>query len=64
MKVIVFIILALADYGMLVAGNPSAYKELARFNAVSGKCWSAPVVANGSICSISKKERVCFQVRP
>ena len=59
-------ILALTDYGtlVLVEGNSSAYKELARFKAVTGKCWSTPVVARGHIYVRSTKEGACLRVSP
>jgi len=34
--------------------SPDAYKELAAVQAVSGKCWAAPVLANGRIYARSK----------
>ena len=39
-------LLALNDTGELVgiAARPDAYKELGRFKAVDGKCWSTPVL--------------------
>ena len=59
-------ILALADNGDLVVVEPSpaAYKELARFKAVAGKCWSTPAVSNGCIFVRSTEEGTCLDVRP
>jgi outer membrane protein assembly factor BamB len=55
-------ILALTEKGDLVvaAAAPGAYKELARFKAVAGKCWSTPAVSNGRIFVRSTKEAVCL----
>ena len=59
-------ILALTDYGelVLIGGNSSVYKELARCKAVIGKCWSTPVVARGHIYVRSTKEGACLRVTP
>ena len=57
-------ILALTDGGDLVVVEPSpdAYKELARFKAVDGKCWSTPAVSNGCIYVRSTEEGTCIDV--
>jgi hypothetical protein len=55
-------VLALTDKGDLVVveAAPGAYKELKRFKAVTGKCWSTPAVSNGRIFVRSTKEAVCL----
>ena len=57
-------ILALSDDGHLVViqASPSAYKELGRVKAVSGKCWSTPILSGGRIYARSTKEGVCIDV--
>lgn len=57
-------ILALADSGFLVVVEPipTAYKELARYKAVAGKCWSTPAVSNGCIYVRSTEEGTCLNV--
>ena len=57
-------LVALSDAGQvtLVDPAPDAYKEVARFQAVSGKCWSTPAVANGRLYVRSTKEGACFDV--
>lgn len=57
-------LLALSDAGDLVLINPTPqkYSEVCRFNAVKGKCWSTPSVANGRIYARSVKEGACFEV--
>ena len=59
-------VVALSDKGdlVLVAANPDKYKELARANVVSGKCWSTPVLANGRMYVHSTKEAACVEVGP
>ena len=57
-------VLALADNGELVAfeAKPAAYKELARFKVLDGKCWTTPIVSNGQVFARSTKEAVCLDV--
>ena len=56
--------LALADDGQLavVEAVPDAYKEVARFKAVAGKCWSTPALSNGRVFVRSTKEGACFDL--
>ena len=55
-------LVALSDNGqvVLVEANPSAYKEVARAKAISGKCWSTPAISNGRLYVRSTKESACF----
>jgi outer membrane protein assembly factor BamB len=55
-------LLALGDRGQLVLieATPAAYKELARTQALAGKCWNHPVISNGRIYARSTKEGVCL----
>ena len=55
-------VLALAENGDLVVVDttPDAYKELARFKTVAGRCWSTPAVSNGSIFVRSTDEGICL----
>jgi len=57
-------LLALADDGQLVVVEavPGAYKEIARFKAVAGKCWSTPALSNGRLFVRSTKEGACFDL--
>lgn len=57
-------ILALADDGqlVLVAANPEAYTELARFRPLNGKCWNTPAVSNGRLYVRSTLEAVSLDV--
>ncbi|MBM3829199.1 MAG: alcohol dehydrogenase [Verrucomicrobia bacterium] len=56
--------LALSDAGDLVVveASPSGYTEVSRAKAVTGKCWSTPVVSNGRVYVRSTKEAACFDV--
>jgi outer membrane protein assembly factor BamB len=56
-------LVALTDAGDVVLINPipEKYSELARFNAVKGKCWSTPSIADGRIYVRSVKEGACFE---
>ena len=57
-------LLALADDGELVAvdPNPSAYKEICRTQAITGKCWSTPALSDGRVYVRSTKEGACLDL--
>lgn len=57
-------LLALADDGQLVAIDPTPgeYKEICRFQAIEGKCWSTPAMSNGRIYIRSTKEGACLDL--
>jgi outer membrane protein assembly factor BamB len=57
-------ILALSDTGdlVLVAPDPSAYTEIDRFTALSGKCWNVVAISDGRIYARSTTEGVCLDV--
>jgi outer membrane protein assembly factor BamB len=55
----------LSEKGELVVAEPAAdgFKPIARAQVLGGKCWTAPVVANGRIyCRNSKGDLVCVDV--
>jgi outer membrane protein assembly factor BamB len=56
--------MALADDGQvaIVEADPSGYKEVGRFKAVAGKCWSTPALSNGRLYVRSTKEGACFEL--
>ncbi len=60
------VLVALNDRGevVLVDPQPGAYKELARFPAVAGKCWNHPVVSDGRLFVRSTREGACLDLRP
>ena len=67
-------VLALSESGalVLVEPNPSAYTEIARYQALDGslssvpglpvKCWNVPAISNGRIYARSTSEAVCLEV--
>lgn len=57
-------LVVLGDAGQvaLVEATPAAYKEKARFQAVAGKCWSTPTLADGKLFMRSTKEGAAFDV--
>ena len=57
-------LVALSDTGevVLVEAKPDAYKEAARFKAVTGKCWSTPAYCDGRIYVRSTKEGACLDL--
>jgi outer membrane protein assembly factor BamB len=59
-------LIALSDDGhlALVEATPAAYREVARFKALDGKCWTTPALANGRLYVRSTKEGACFELPP
>jgi hypothetical protein len=57
-------LIALTDAGRVVVIDPSPekYKEKARFQAVTGKCWSTPAFAQGSLYVRSTIEGAAFDL--
>lgn len=57
-------LLMLTETGALVLidPTPAGYSELARFQAVAGKCWNVPAVSSGRIYVRSIKEVAAFDV--
>lgn len=57
-------LVALTDAGqvVLISPSPAKYSELARFQAVTGKCWSTPTLSDGRIYARSTKEGACYEV--
>jgi outer membrane protein assembly factor BamB len=55
-------LVALADDGkvVVVEASPEGYKEIGRFKAVTGKCWSNPAWSRGRLYVRSTKEGACF----
>lgn len=58
-------LIVLSDKGELsvVRANPARFELLARTQAIGGKCWTAPVLANGRIyVRNAKGDLACFSV--
>jgi outer membrane protein assembly factor BamB len=49
---------------VLVACDPQEHRELGRFQAVSGKTWNHPAVAQGRLYVRSADEMACFELQP
>jgi outer membrane protein assembly factor BamB len=47
---------------VLVAANPSAHRELGRFQALHGKTWNHPVIAHGRLFVRNAEEIACYEV--
>jgi len=49
---------------VIAEANPAAFKPLARFQALGGKCWTTPVLSHGRLyCRNSKGDLVCFLLK-
>jgi outer membrane protein assembly factor BamB len=57
-------LLVLSERGelVLIKPDPSACTEVARAQAVTGKCWNAPAISDGHIYARSTSEAVCLDV--
>jgi outer membrane protein assembly factor BamB len=57
-------LVALSDAGVLVQidPNPARYTEKARFQAITGKCWTTPAFSEGRIYVRSTKEAAAFDL--
>ncbi len=47
---------------VLVAPDPTAYREIARFQALTEYCWNHPVISNGRLYARSSSEMVALEV--
>ena len=59
-------LLLFTESGELVLADPdpTAYREREKFQAISGKCWNSPAVADGVIYARSTTQIAAFDVRP
>jgi hypothetical protein len=60
------LLLVLSESGeaVLLAADPHAQKELGRFQALDGKTWNHPVVANGRLFARNAEEMACYVLEP
>jgi hypothetical protein len=60
------VLLVITERGevVLVATNPKRHEELAKLQAIEGKTWNHPVVANGRLYVRNAEEMACFDVSP
>ena len=54
------VILSGAGELALVSANPERYEELARFQAIHGKTWNVPAIAEGKLLVRNAVEMACF----
>jgi outer membrane protein assembly factor BamB len=59
------LLIVLSDKGalLLVEATPDAYRELARFQAMEGKAWTAPALANGRLYLRDHDEIVALEMK-
>jgi hypothetical protein len=55
----------LGDRGKLalVAATPEGFREKSSLQALGGKCWTVPTVANGRLYLRNEKELVAYDIR-
>ena len=58
------LLLVLTEEGevVLVEATPEAHREVARFEALSGKTWNHPVVTQGKLLVRNAEEAACFEL--
>lgn len=59
-------LIVLGNQGELIVAeaSPTAFKAIARAQVLGGKCWTAPVLANGRIyCRNARGDLVCLDVK-
>jgi outer membrane protein assembly factor BamB len=47
----------------LVEATPTAFTELARFQAIKGKTWNVPAISDGLLLVRNESEMACFRLR-
>lgn len=59
------LLIVLSDQGtlLLVEATPAAYTELARFQVMEGKAWTAPTLANGRLYLRDQDEIVALEMK-
>lgn len=58
------VLLVLSESGevVLVAADPSGHRELATLDALDGKTWNHPVIADGKLLVRNAEEAACFEL--
>jgi hypothetical protein len=59
-------LIVLSDNGILalVEAKPGAFREMSRFQPVSGRTWTMPTLANGILYIRNERELVAFDLEP
>lgn len=59
------VLLVLSETGeaVLLAANPRQHEELGRFQALDGKTWNHPVIAQGRLYARNAEEMACYELR-
>ncbi len=57
-------LLVLSDRGLLamVSASPDGFQELARFQALSGRCWTSPTLSNGRLFLRNHEKIACYNL--
>jgi len=58
------VILTEAGEVVLVKTNPDRLEEIARFEALSGKTWNPPAIADGKLLVRNTTEMACYRIAP
>ena len=60
------LLLVLSDKGevVLVSAKPETFEELGQFQAINGKTWNHPAVAQGRLYVRNAEEMACYDLRP
>ena len=48
---------------VIAEATPKAYNELGRIKPLSGRCWTAPIIADGKVVVRNKKTLVCLDLK-
>ena len=48
----------------LVKANPAQFQEVAKFQAIEGKTWNQPALAQGKLIVRNEKWMACFDLAP
>ncbi len=49
---------------VLVRATPAGHEEVARFEAISGKTWNTPTIADGRLFVRNTTEMAAFDIAP
>ncbi len=56
------VVLSEGGEAVLVAADPDQFRELGRFQAIEGKCWNYPLVADGRLYVRNGEEAACYAI--